>query len=326
MIGLGVGERHLVAYNGVPGVEVTAICDRDKTRLQEVGNRHGVTRRHIDYRRVTEDPNIDLVSICSYDDGHAEQCVSAFRHGKHVMVEKPMVLNRGEAEAVLRAQQDSGRLITSNLILRASPRFRELKRQIVAGEFGEVFCVEGDYLHNILEKITRGWRGHMAFYCTIFGGGIHLIDLMRWLLESEVVEVSGMGNKVLTRNTSYRFEDTFITLLRFESGALGKCLTTFGPQRTKFHAVNVYGTRRTFVNDLPHGKLFEGCKESDERAITTPYPGVDKGDHIPAFVAAVREGREPEVGSRDVFRVMDVCLAAWDAIRENRTIRVRYLI
>ena len=76
---------------------------------------------------ITENPEIDIVSIASYDDHHVEQAISAFNHGKHVMIEKPIALNRIDSERLLRAQQDSGRLITSNLILRQSPRFKELK-------------------------------------------------------------------------------------------------------------------------------------------------------------------------------------------------------
>ncbi len=326
VIGLGVGERHVASYRAAPDCVVTAVCDIDEARLHEVADRHDVPKRHTDWRKLVADPEIDVVSICSYDDGHAEQCIAAFANGKHVMIEKPLALHRHEAEAVLRAQQDSGRLLTSNLILRRSPRFRELKAEIAAGAFGEVFCIESGYIHDILWKITEGWRGRMPFYCTIYGGGIHLIDLMRWLLGREVEEVAGMGNKVLTRDTAYRFDDTFVNLLRFEGGALATCLTTLGPRRTKFHALTVYGTKKTFVNDLPDAKLFHGDRPEDMTVVRTPYPGVDKGDHIPDFVAAIREGREPEVSARDVFRVMDVCFAALEAVETKRTIKVSYLI
>lgn len=326
IIGLGVGEAHLRSYRAIEGVEVRAICDINPARLDEVGDSYGVGRRFTDYRKVTEDPEIDVISVCSYDDSHAEQLISAFRHGKHAMVEKPVVLHRAEAETVYAALAESGRTISSNLILRRSPRFQELKRMIEAGAFGEVFYIEGDYLHQILWKITEGWRGRMDFYCTFYGGGIHLVDLMRWLIDREVEEVSAMGTNILTRGSSYRFPDTIVALLRFAGGALGKCAATLGPQRTKFHALNVYGTKRTFVNDMPHAKLFEGDDESDEISVETPYPGMEKGDMLPDFVDAIRTGRAPLVGAEDIFRVMDVCFATWQSVQTGRTIKVDYLI
>lgn len=326
VIGLGVGEQHVRGYQSVPGVEVRMVCDRDEAKLAAVAKAYGIPSTSTNWRAVAEHPDIDVVSVCSYDDGHAAQCEAAFRHGKHVMVEKPVALFRKDAEAVLRAQQDSGKLITSNLILRRSPRFQEIRRQVLAGEFGDVFCIEGGYIHNILWKITEGWRGKMDFYCTIFGGGIHLFDLMRWVMGQEVVEISGMGSKVLTRGSTYKYDDSFLNVFKFEGGALGKCHTTFGPARTKFHELTVFGSRKTFVNDLPHGKMFTGDRDEDEAPVTSAYPGMEKGDLIPDFIAAIREGREPNVGAKDVFRIMDLCFAAMESVEQRRTIPVNYMI
>ncbi|MCW0234935.1 MAG: Gfo/Idh/MocA family oxidoreductase [Ferrovibrio sp.] len=326
IVGLGVGEAHLRSYESLPDCEVSVICDIDPDRLQLIGNRYGVARRTTDWRHVTEATDIDIVSICSYDDAHSEQCISAFQNGKHVFVEKPVALFRRDAEAILRAQQDAKRTLSSNLILRESPRFKELRRQVQAGEYGEIICIEGDYLHDILWKIIRGWRGQMPYYSTIYGGGIHLIDLMRWIVGAEVAEVATFGNKILTRDTSYRFDDTFLTMLKFQNQTLGKCLTTLGPARPKFHALNVYGTKRSFENDTPDAKVFSGDQPENESKVVTPYPGMEKGDLIPEFVEAISNHRQPNVNHIDVFRVMDVCFAAMEAAEQRRTISISYLI
>ena len=220
VIGLGVGEQHVLGFNAIDGVTVTDICDIDPNKLQKIGDQNGIAGRHVDYRSITENPDIDVVTIATHDDHHVEQAVSAFANGKHVMVEKPVALNRGDAERLLIAQQNSGKLITSNLILRRSPRFKELKSWIDAGEFGEIVAIDGDYLHQILWKLTEGWRGKMDFYCVTYGGGIHLIDLMRWLINQEVVEVTGMGNKILTKGSPYKHDDLIInTAVRSQESA-----------------------------------------------------------------------------------------------------------
>ncbi len=325
VIGLGVGERHVAAYNAIPGCAVTDVCDLDPAKLAEVADRHDVPRRHADWRRLLE-ADLDVVSVCSYDDAHAEQTIAALAAGKHVMVEKPVVLFRRDAERVARALADSKRRLTSNLILRQSPRFKRVKAMMDAGEFGDLAHIEGDYLHDILWKITEGWRGRMDFYCTVYGGGIHLIDLMRWIAGEEVTEVCAMGNGVLTRGTSYRWPDTITALLRFASGATGKTTTMYGPKRRKFHALNVYGSKLSFENGMPDARLFRGDGEDDEEVFSTPYPGIEKGDHLPDFIAALRSGGEPPVREVEIFRVMDVCFAIWEAVQSGRTVAVDYLM
>ena len=326
VIGLGVGEQHVIGYQRIPNVEVTDICDIDPSVLKIVGDRNDVPNRHQDYKQITENPNIDVVSIASYDNCHAIQAISAFENGKHVMIEKPLALNRHEAEAILRAQQDSGRFLSSNLVLRKSPRFQELKNWIAKGYFGEIVTIEGDYLHQILWKLTQGWRGEMEFYCVTYGGGIHMIDLMRWLLDEEIVEVCGMSNKKLTRGSKFNFDDTVTNLLKFKSGTLGRTTSNLGAQRPQIHGLSVYGTEKSFINDTPHAKLFHGDNSEDIEIVETNYPGIDKFGLLPDFISSIRSGDEPEVSAKDVFRVMDICFACYESLKAKKTVNVDYLI
>ena len=326
VIGLGVGEQHVIGYQRIPNVEVTDICDIDPSVLKIVGDRNDVPNRHQNYKQITENPNIDVVSIASYDNCHAIQAISAFENGKHVMIEKPLALNRHEAEAILRAQQDNGRFLSSNLVLRKSPRFQELKNWIAKGYFGEIVTIEGDYLHQILWKLTQGWRGEMEFYCVTYGGGIHMIDLMRWLLDEEIVEVCGMSNKKLTRGSKFNFDDTVTNLLKFKSGTLGRTTSNLGAQRPQIHGLSVYGTEKSFINDTPHAKLFHGDNSEDIEIVKTNYPGIDKFGLLPDFISSIRNGDEPEVSAKDVFRVMDICFACYESLKAKKTVNVDYLI
>jgi predicted dehydrogenase len=327
VIGLGVGEAHLRGYQAISGCEVAAICDINPERLNEIGDRYGVANRFTDYKKIIENPDIDAVSICSYDDAHCEQVVAAFKHDKHVMVEKPLSLYKSESEKIARAFEDSGKLLTSNLVLRESPRFRQLKADIEAGEYGDLFYIEGDYLHEILWKITSGWRGNMDFYCTMYGGGVHLIDLMRWFVGEEVKTVQAVGTNLPTKESKYKFDDTFLAIMKFKNSVIGKSTTTFAPQRPKFHALNVYGSKKTFINDYEKASIYHGTEPEDVEIIEGGYRGGnDKAILIPDFVNAIRENRKPIVNEVDVFRVMDICFAAWEAAQSGQTVAVNYTI
>ena len=326
IIGLGVGEAHLKSYKKISTVEVLSVCDINPKRLNFIADKYDVRGRYLDSKKITEDPNIDIVSICSYDNFHAEQLLSAFRNSKHVMVEKPVVLFKEEAEKVIRAWKDSNCKITSNLILRQSPRFKNLKKMIMLGEFGDIYHIEGDYLHNILGKITDGWRGKMPFYCTVYGGGIHLIDLMRWLMNDEVKEVCSMGNDLLTKNSSYNYPEAMTSLLKFDGGATGKNTTTFGPKRTKFHSLNIYGTKKSYVNSRGKGELYSGDDNKDLELDSSIYPGYEKGDLLPEFIDAIKNNKDPEITGKDIFNVMDICFAIWESYQKKITIDVSYIL
>lgn len=322
VIGLGIGERHIVGYQRIPGVEVIACCDVDTARMAAVAERCEVPHLHKDYRTLLADPAIDAVSICSYDDAHADQAVAAFDAGKHVFCEKPIALDRAGLGRVIQAWSDSGKNISSNLILRQSPRFRAVRDMVRAGEFGDLHYMEGDYIHQILRKITKGWRGKMDFYCVTYGGGIHLIDLMRWIAGEEVIEVTAMAAKKLTRGSAFRYPDTMTTLIRFESDLLAKSTTSFGPQRRQIHTLNLYGTKRSFENANGPARLYHGDRPEDEEVFDVPYPAIEKSDLLPDFVAAIREDRDPIVSARDVFQVMAICLAAWKSVETKGAVAV----
>ena len=166
----------------------------------------------------------------------------------------------------------------------------------------------------------------MEFYCGTYGGGIHMIDLMRWLLGEEIAEVCGMSNKKLTQGSRFNFDDTVTNLLKFKSGTVGRTTSNLGAQRPQIHGLAVYGTEKTFINDIPHAKLFHGDNNEDLEIVETTYPGIDKFSLLPNFISAIRDDKEPEVSAKDVFRVMDVCFACYESLEAKRTLDVVYLI
>ena len=327
IIGLGVGEAHLKSYKKIKNVEVISICDLNMKRLNEIKKKYDVPNIVKNYKKITENKEIDVVSICSYDNFHAEQIISCLKNGKHVMVEKPAVLHPLEAENVIKEIENSKLYITSNLILRKSPRFIKLKKMIENKEFGEIFHIEGDYWHYILHKITTGWRGEMDFYCTVYGGGIHLIDLMRWLMQDEIVEVSAMGSSIPTNLSKYKWVDTITSIMKYKKGATSKSTTCFAPIRNKFHSLNIYGTKKTFINDTPYGELYDtGGDDVQPSNFEEIYPGTEKGDMLPDFINSIRHSRKPNVNEIDIFRVMAICFAIWESIEKKKMVKPSYII
>lgn len=327
IIGLGVGEAHIAGYHEHPGCRVVALCDFSDEKLSMARRKYPGMLITDNDREILHSPEIDVVSIASYDNYHYEQIMTALGCGKHVFVEKPLCLYESEARDIRQALRERPHLkMSSNLILRKSPRFIDLKRSIQSGRLGEIFHVEGDYNYGRLHKITKGWRGEIDFYSVVYGGGIHMIDLFLWLTDDPIVEVAAFGNGISSRGSSFRYNDMVVSVLKFASGMTGKVAANFGCVHPHFHALSVYGTRATFINGRGRALLFDSRDPNDEPlAVETEYPGAAKGSLIHSFVDAILNDGSPDVTAEDVFRALSVCLAIEKAARLSSVVRVEYL-
>lgn len=327
VIGLGVGEQHIAGYQSHPHCEVVALCDFSDEKLAMAKAKYPGIRLTRQAGEVLQDPEIDVVSIASYDNYHYEQIVQAINNDKHVFAEKPLCLYESEATDIRRLLQEKPHLkMSSNLILRMSPRFRWLKQMIADGDMGQLFYVEGDYDYGRVHKITDGWRGKIDFYSVVYGGGVHIIDLLLWLTGDQVIEVAAYGNNLATRGTSFRYNDIVVSILKFQSGMVGKVTANFGGVSPHFHALSIYGTKATFVNGLEYGTLFESRDPAQGgRKITAPYPGTQKGDLIYSFVDSILNRSQAEVTLEDIFKTMSVCFAIEKATHQSDSVVVRYI-
>lgn len=324
VIGLGVGEKLAEAFARDRRCRLSVLCDRDSAKLADVASRFPGVPTATDAEAVLDDPNIDIVAIASYDDFHFDQTMRALANGKHVFVEKPFVLREEEAVALRAALRERPDLrLSSNLILRRSPRFLDLKARIARGELGELFYVEGDYNYGRIEKIVSGWRGRIPNYSAVCGGGVHVVDLLMWLAGDSIVEVSAVGNRIASRDSSFANFDMVVTTLRFAGGTIGKVGVNFGCVFPHFHNLAVYGTKATFVNGLGAASLFTSRDPATEpERLHTEYPGAHKGELVPSFIDAILGEGEALVSEADVFRCMAVCFAIERSAHERRPVSV----
>jgi len=327
IIGLGVGEKHIAGYQSHPDCEVVVLCDFSDEKLSMARTKYPGIRLTGQADEVLQDPEIDVVSIASYDNYHYEQIVQAINNDKHIFVEKPLCLSESEAAHIRRLfQEKPGLKMSSNLILRMSPRFRWLKQMITDGNMGQLFYVEGDYNYGRFHKITDGWRGKIDAYSVVYGGGVHIVDLLLWLTGDSVVEVAAYGSNLASRDTSFRYNDMVVAILKFESGIIGKVAANLGCVFPHFHVLNIYGTKSTFVNGLEYGTLFESSDPTQAaRKITAPYPGIEEGGLIYSFVDSILDRSQAEVTEEDIFKTMSVCFAIEEATHQSGSVVVRYI-
>lgn len=326
IIGLGVGERHISGFEKNENCKVLMICDTNNDKLREVSSRFPEKKISLYSDEIFSDPKIDVVSIATYDDSHCDLIKKAIANGKHIFVEKPLCINEYEYEIICDLLVKNPNIkLSSNLILRKTPRFIELKNKINKGLLGDIYYLEGDYDYGRINKILSGWRGGINNYSVVHGGAIHLIDLISWLVGEKVVDVFAFGTKIATKKTKFKSNDTVAALLKFENGIISKVTANFPCMTPHFHRLSVYGTEGTFQQS--HGSAVLINSRDPKKSfnnISDSYPGSDKGDLIPSFVNYLLYNEKPDVTKQEVCDVMAISLAIEKSLRIGSKIKVDY--
>ena len=237
VIGLGsISEYHINPYIKHPEVELAALCDINEKRLAEKGEAYGVDRLYTDYRELLNEADIDAVSICTWNETHAEIAVAALKAGKHVLVEKPLSMTVEQALTVQKAAEESGKVAQVGFVRRFGSNTQVLKRFINGGDLGEIYYAKASILRRLGNP--GGWFSDKK---RSGGGplidlGVHMIDLCWYLMgKPKPVTVTGnmysrLGNRSHIENLSFYkasdynaelndVEDLTNALIRFENGA-----------------------------------------------------------------------------------------------------------
>lgn len=326
VIGLGVGEKHAEAYLTNSKCKLIAVSDFDEVKLKnfqkKAGNLKYVSSNADD---ILFDPEIDLVSIASFDNFHADQILKAISAGKNIFVEKPLCLHDEEYETIRTALAYNPQIkLSSNLVLRCAPHFKEVKEKLKSGFFGKPYYFEGDYNYGRINKIVNSWRGEIPFYSVVHGGAIHLTDLIIWLAESRVVEVVAVGNRIMTEGTKFKFPDMVSALLKFENGITAKVSANFGCVMPHHHGLAVFGSEGSYIKGFQNEEYYNS-READGNKICRAYEEkFPKTELLESFIDFVLNDNEPLVTTADVLDTMAVSLAIERSLQTNNWEKVKY--
>jgi predicted dehydrogenase len=330
VIGLGVGEQHARAAASHPKAVLAVLCDLDRARAERIANDICVKTTASDPPHVlatVEDaidaPDVDAVILATYDDQHAAQVLRAFAAGKHVFCEKPLCRTVEEVRAIAAARAD--RHLQCNLILRAAPLYRWLRDAIRAGELGDVYAIDGDYLYGRLHKITEGWRKGVDDYSVMQGGGVHLVDLAMWLVGERPARVSAVGNRIVTRETEFRYPDFVAATFEMPSGIVMRITANFGSVHKHQHVLRVFGSKATFIVDDAGARLHTVRDPgAPPRVLDLAPVAANKGDLVPGFIDAIAAGADPAPAARHELDVITACIAADRALATNQPTAIEY--
>ncbi|MNH82614.1 putative oxidoreductase YcjS [compost metagenome] len=262
LIGNGsISESHLSAYQANPKVKLWAISDLNEARAQETAKKYGIPHVYPDYNDLLANTEVGAVSICTWNNTHAEISIAALEAGKDVLCEKPLCKTVDEALKIEEAVQRTGRLLQVGYVRRHASNIGVLKKFIDAGDLGEIYFAKASIIRRLGNP--GGW---FADKDRSGGGplidiGVHVIDLCWYLMgRPKVKSVSGntyskLGNRSHIENYSFyqaadydaslnTVEDMANALVRFENGASLLVDVSFSLHAKQNSAqVNIYGDK-----------------------------------------------------------------------------------
>lgn len=322
VIGLRMGATHAAAYADIEGVELRAVCDTSEETARRIAADHDC-EAFTDYRDLLARDDIDVVSVATPDQLHAEHCIAALQAGKHVLCEKPLALTMEDVRTIVAAADASDRKFMVGQVCRYTPGFTLAKKLIDDGAIGELFFVESEYAH-AYDNIpgAGGWRKHPQRH-PLIGGGCHAVDLLRWIA-GDVEEAFAYSNhRVLT---DWPVDDCTIASFKFENGVLGKVLCSIGCRRPYTMRSVFYGDRGTIISDntSPSIQIFTNRYQELGGFATLP---VNLASHnvraeINELLDIIRNDRPVKMDVREGAKTVATCIAAVQSAATGRPVKL----
>jgi len=155
IVGLGFGAEFIPIYQNHPHANMYAICQRTRSRLDQVGDAFGVKVRYTDYAELLKDPNVDAVHINTPIADHAPMSLAALKAGKHVASTVPMATSVEECRQIIEAQRASGKKYMMMETVIYSREFLYVKELYTTGKLGRI-----QYLRATHQQEMLGWPGY----------------------------------------------------------------------------------------------------------------------------------------------------------------------
>lgn len=328
IIGCGrISKNHIEALiNNAEECNLVALCDiiegKAIIRKTQYENniKEGNVKIYTDYIQMLNNEKIDVVSICTESGYHAKHAIDCLNYGKHVLIEKPMALSIEDANKINSVAKDKELKVGVCHQNRFNPPIQKLRRAVEEGRFGKIingtarilWTREQDYYNQAPWRGTRALDGG-----TLMNQCIHNIDLLQWMMGSEVERVNSERGTFL-RNIE--MEDFGAILIRFKSGAIGivegsACVYPKNLEET----LSIFGEKGTVViGGLAVNKIqtwkFADEKDYDRQDECVDIDNVYGKGHTPLykdFIDSVINNRVPYISGEEGKKALEIIIKSY---------------
>lgn len=288
------GEKHLDGLKLIDGVNVTSLVGRRLEPTQAIAAKYGIGHATTELAETLARDDVDAVILCTPTQMHAAQAIACMNAGKHVQVEIPLADSWADAEAVLNKQKETGLTCMVGHTRRFNPSHQYVHNKIVTGEFNVQQMDVQTYFFRRKNMNAKGearsWTDHLLWH-----HAAHTVDLFAYqagpIVKANAIEGPHHGELGIAMDMSIQ--------LKAASGAICTLSLSFnndGPLGTFFRYI---GDSATYI--ARYDDLFSGKEEQiDVSRVAVSMNGIELQDR--EFIAAIREGREPNSSAQQVLR------------------------
>ena len=293
------GQKHLDALQHIPDVKVVSVVGREPGKTREVAQRYGIPHATTDLAETLRIAEVDALILATPTQLHASQTLACLEAGKHVQVEIPLCDVLRDGQAVVRRARETGLVAMCGHTRRFNPSHQWVRRRILAGELHiQQMDVQTYFFRrtnmNALGQ-PRSWTDHLLWH-----HAAHTVDLFAYQAQSAVVKAHALQGPI---HPELGIAMDMSIQLQAANGAICTLSLSFnndGPLGTFFRYIGDSGTYIARYDDLYTGR----DEPIDVSAVDVSLNGIELQDR--EFIAAIREGREPNAGVAQVLPCYEV--------------------
>lgn len=338
LIGCGrISPNHIVAAQN-NRLEIVAICDIEESCMVDKVLKFKLgesVKRYMDYKEMIIKEKPELVAICTESGKHAEIALFCIGQGCNCIIEKPIALSIKDADAIISAAIKYHVKVSACHQNRFNKSVQIIREAIDMNRFGRLFygtahirwCRDHEYYDRALWRGT--WEqdgGALMNQC------IHNIDLLRWMMGSDIDEVVGMTDRL---NHNYiEAEDMGIALIKFKNGSYGivegttdvypknleETLYIFGEKGT----IKAGGQSVNVIEEWRFSDMLDDPEEVKKRFHENP-PNVYGYGHTPLYtdvINSIKQDRQPYVTAMDGKKALELVLAIYKSAAEGKSVKL----
>lgn len=338
LIGCGrISPNHIVAARN-NNLEIIGLCDIEKENIQDKILKFDLNSNikcYTDYKELLDKEKPELVAIATESGKHAEIALACIQAGCHVIIEKPIALSLKDAEDIIQQAKKKGVKVCACHQNRFNKSIQKIRSAIDKKRFGKLlygtahirWARDYEYYHRAPWRGT--WEqdgGALMNQC------IHDIDLLRWMMGDDVLEVVGMTDRL--KHDYIEAEDLGIALIRFANGSYGiiEGTTNVYPKNLE-ETLYIFGEKGTVkaggeaVNIIEEWRFSDYLDEPEQvkKECHEVPPNVYGFGHTRLYkdmIEAIVEDREPYVDGEAGKRALELVLAIYLSAMENRIVKL----